>query len=444
MNMNIKSLLLSKFFPLIFSRTARNTYLVLSGNSIAMIFAFFHTVILVRILSISDFGYFSALFSFLLLISDVSDIGIGVSLSRFLPPLKKNPDREASFLKSAFLLQLAIIIGITSLIFIFAPFIAYLFLHGQERIILVRIIVIGITGSILTNFFIAALSAREQFSSSAFINSILGIARVAFLTPLIYFSLISLEGVVWALVICLIFSVVVGLILMKPKFIFAKRAVGDISRLLHFTSFLGIARSLTAVSGRLDVLMLIALTNSVEAGIYSTASRVASLYPLFTGSFQTVLGPKISTISDFKHLKKFLSKVIVGTLGLIASIIFLIIISEPFMLILFGPKVAASIPVLRYLLVSMVFFVASTPAVVVAIYFLKKPYILTVNSILQLMIVLLGNLIFIPTFGKIGPAVSLILAYGASFFLTSLMSYSLLKKYISEDKFDTITRSEMI
>ena len=70
---------------LLVSETARNTYAVFIGNAVSAVLAFIFTVTLVRRLTLSDFGYFSALLSFMLLLTELSDIGIGQSLSSFLP-----------------------------------------------------------------------------------------------------------------------------------------------------------------------------------------------------------------------------------------------------------------------------------------------------------------------------------------------------------------------
>ena len=93
------------------------------------------------------------------------------------------------------------------------------------------------------------------------------------------------------------------------------------------------------------------------------------------------------------------------------------------MVILFADKGESAISVFRLLLISMIFFVGSIPAVSLVIYYLKKPHVLTINSILQLIIVVAGNLIFIPKFGRFGAAYSLILAYSITLILTSVLTY---------------------
>lgn len=414
---------------LVMSKTARNTYLVFLGNILSAFFAFLFTVTLVRNFSFSDFGYFSAFLSFLLLSSDVSDIGIGSSLSRFLPPMEGKKERLLSFLKTSFLVQFIIAGTIFLVFFLFSSILSDIIFHTKQMDYLVKITTIGIFFAIMTNFFQYALSARQRFFQVGFLTAVSSLLRLILLLLLIYLVRVSLTNVVWIQSITLLLSTLIYFKLLGFNFLKASRTVGDFRKLISFASFLGVARGLTAIASRLDVLMLIALTNSTETGIYSTASRVISIYPLLSGSFSTVIAPKLASTSDKKQLRDFIFKVILATLALIATIIVMIVIAEPFMVVLFGEKTRVASSVFRLLLISMIFFVGSIPAVSLAIYYLKKPYILTVNSILQLIIVIVGNLIFIPRFARTGAAFSLILAYGITLFSTSILTYYYFRKH---------------
>lgn len=410
------------------SKTARRTYMVFMGNGIAMVFAFLFTISIIRLLSISDFGYFSAIFTFLILVTDLADIGIGNSLSRFLPPLEDKKDKLFGFLKTAFLLQTGITIALSLAVFLSSSLLSNIFFHTSRFAYLFRIASLGIFAAILANFFQYALSAMQKFLHSSIIAGTGGILRFIFLLVLLPLSAVNLTNVIWTQVISFIILTVIGFTLIGGSFLHFEETLKNLKKLIKFTFYLGTARSITAIVSRLDVLMLVAFTNSIETGIYSTASRVIAIYPLFAGSFTTVIAPKFASLSHHEELAKFMKKVVIGTLGLIASIVVLISIAYPFMTILFGEKTAPAVPVFQLLLFSMIFFVASVPAVSLVIYYLKKPHILTINSIIQLILVVGGNIFFIPRYGKFGPALSFILAYGITFFLTTFLSLHYYKK----------------
>lgn len=413
---------------MLLSKTAINTYLVFFGNGLSAFFAFVFTVTYVRSMSLSDVGYFSALLSFLLLISDLADIGIGSSLSAFLPPMESTRERLLSFFKTAFFLQLGIASFVTIVIFFFSPIVTEILFHSRQLDFLMKITAISIFLTVMSNFCQFSLSARQKFYQVAFITSFGGFIRLALFMALVLFSSVILTSTVYIQALSLLVLLVVSLYLVKFDFIKRPIIRDDLKKLFSFTYLLGIARGLTSISGRIDVLMIVAIRGPVEAGIYAIASRVISIYPLLSGSFSTVIAPKLSKFKDIQELKNFMIKVILGTIGIILTALFMIAIAQPFMVALFSDKGKQAYDVFQLLLVSMIFFIGSIPSVSLAIYYLHKPHILTVNSILQLIIVVVGNSISIPKFGRFGAAYSLIAAYGFTLILTSFLTYYYFQK----------------
>lgn len=424
--------ILDFFLPLFFSKTAKNTYFVSVGNIFGLIFAFAFNVIAGKTLSWSDFGYVSGMWALLLLISDVADLGIGSSLSRFLPPLDSDKNKLFDFLKTAFIFQLSIASFLFIAVFTCSSYLATNLFHNPHLSDLVKVTAVGIFGTIVSNFLFYALSAKQQFKAASIVTILNGGLRLLFLIILMILSLVSLKYVVWAQSYSYIILIILSFCFLKISFLHAKWNLSDLKKLLSFTYFLAIAKSLSALAGRLDVLMLINLLNPkiapIEAGIYALAAKFLAPYPLFSGSFSTVIAPKLSTVTDLNHLKSFLKKVTLATLGLITTIFIFMVIAEPFLGFFLKEKAIPMIPVLRVLLISQIFFVGSIPAVNVAIYFLKRPNILTINSVLQVIIVFLSNLVLIPKYGRFAPAFSLIAAYGITLATTSLMTYYYFRK----------------
>lgn len=421
--MNIIHNLTKIFARLIISKTARNTYLVFLGNGLSAFFAFLFTVSYARNLSFTDIGYFSAMLSLLLLISDLADTGIGTSLSTFLPPLEERKEQLFAFLKTAFLLQVGIAFVSSGIIFLFSSYISNLLFHSLRMNYLIKIVSLGIFFTILANFGQYALAARQKFLAVSFLSAFGSIIRLLLFIILIVLSIITLPNLVYLQTLSQIILLAVTFAFLSFNFMKVNTVKSDLKKLISFTYLLGLARGLTALAGRLDVLMIVSIKNPSEAGIYAIASRIIAIYPLLAGSFSTVIAPRLSVTREKADLKAFMIKVTLATLAIVGTIILLIIFAGPFMVILFADKGELAISVFRLLLISMIFFVGSVPAVSLVIYYLKKPYVLTINSVLQLIIVVIGNLIFIPKFGRFGAAYSLILAYGITLILTSVLTY---------------------
>jgi O-antigen/teichoic acid export membrane protein len=411
------------------SKTARHTYAVFIGNGLSAFFAFIFTVTLVRRLSFADFGYFSALLSFMLLVSDLADIGIGSTLSAYLPKLKADKKTHDSMLHTAFRVQMSIATAVGFGIVILAPVLTLILFHTSALTYLVILTGIATAITIVINFFSYALSAQQFFYRVSFLSAFGGLVRLLLLVILLIIVPVTLSNSVLIQSISQGILMVVTIAVMGLTFLKTLPKRGQLKELLSFSKYLALSRGLSAVASRIDVLMIVTLTNATEAGIYSTASRVISIYPLLAGSFSMVIAPKLSHISSASELKNFVGKVVLATFGLILTIVFLFLISYPFMTVLFGMKAAAAVSVFRLLLISMIFFVASVPVVSVVIYYLRKPAILSINGVLQLLIAVIGNFIFIPRLGREGAAYSLIFSYGITLVTTALMGLFIYRRH---------------
>ena len=410
------------------SKTARNTYSVTFGNGVSAFLAFVFTVIIARILSLDDLGYFSALMSFILLTTDVAELGIGTSLARFLPPLEKDKNTLQRFYITAFLAQVCVSTVLLAVIFVSAPHLASIVFRRTDFAFLIQLTGIAIVGSIMSNFYLYTLLARQRFGYATAYMISTGLIRLVFLFIIIIFFSPTITNFVYMQMGSLIIGAVIGQLICGFEFLRFAPNWKDLKKLVSFSKFLGAARSLTAIAGKLDVLLLVSLAGPAEAGIYAIAAKIIAIYPLLSGSFSSVIAPRLSSINQYFELKKFVWKVIMGTLFFISTIFFMIAISDPFIRIFF-PNIVPAIPVFRLLLVAMIFFVGSVPSVSIAVYYLKKPWILTVNSVFQVAIVWFGNVLLIPILGRFAPAYVSIAAFGLTWFTTSVLSLIYLKKH---------------
>src|SRR3989338_997177 len=186
------------FLPVFFSGTAKDTYIIFTANIFTSFLAFLYTIFLARAFDPRLLGIFSAVTAFILFTSDVLDLGISASLSRFYPEIKRKrgEGNALSFAVNSFKFQLTLTIAVILLI-------------------------------IITS---------------------------------------------------------IKLALFRDKFSFM-----ELKKLLSYSLFIALSRIFSAVSGKLDALMLIPLSSAFDAGIYSAAYKIAFTYILLAGSFSTVI-----------------------------------------------------------------------------------------------------------------------------------------------------------
>jgi O-antigen/teichoic acid export membrane protein len=414
---------ISVLYKLIFSNTAKNSIGLFLGNSLMAFFAFLFTTILIRMMTVEEFGYFSTTLAFMVLVVELFDLGIGSSLLRFIPELKKNLHFQKQFLTTAFIIQLVSAICIFVFVIVLTPFISNILFHDNNYNILIYISSFGIFGLLVQNFFYYAILSKENYIHASLLSASGGLLRLLSLIFIIYTVGVSVVSVTLGQSLSFLVHMAIAIILLNLNLFKLNMKMEYLKKLLKFAIYIGIARGVTSLSVRLDQVMLVSLTDAYNAGIYATAARIISFYPMITGSFVSVISPVFSKIDSGKDLNIFMKKVIIATFGIICTIIFLYIFADFFIIFLFTEKAIEAIGVFRILLLGMIFFVASIPAVALAVYYLKKPHILTVNSILQLSIVFFGNLFFIPKYGYYGPAITLIFSYSISLLFTVCLTF---------------------
>ena len=400
---------------LIVSKTARNVYLTSIGNALYTFFTFvFFVLIAPKALGPEEFGRLSALFAFVVLLADLTDAGLGASLSRFLPPLmRQNKNQEVKKItKAAFVFQLIVATILGIVVFLCAPLLSR-YVFDQTNTALVAMTSFGIVAIVLFGFANFLYSARQEFITVATIASVVSGVLVIGALLLLSLNQFTLTSALLLLVLPG-FLCIIPLIVSSQGFLSVTVRKKDWWDLFSFSKYLGVNKIFTAVATRIDILLLSAFLGSFEVGIYSAAFRITQVYQLIMGSLSTVFAPRFAVYHSVSEAKGFVSKVILVTGAVLISVLLFFITAHPFITLLFGDKYARSIPIFRALLIPTALFVLQLPFNGLILYTLKKPQIFMMSSIVQLIMTLTGTIFFIRFFGVYGPVIGLSLGYGSS------------------------------
>lgn len=418
-----------KIQKLFASYTAKDLYFVSTGNLIIILTGFLFTVLAARNLMPETFGIFSALISLTLIFSDLGDLGIGAGLSNFLPPLIQLKDRLSvnKVIKTTLILQLFISLIILLVFFAFSKEIALLILRSDSANSLnfIRLSALGVVSFMLYNFFNSVLSAKEQFKKTFMVMLFYSVPRLLILILTLLFLNLDVAKIFLIFTAGPLIGFIIGALFSNLDFIKAK-GLYPIKKILSFSVFLSINKIFVSLFSRLDVIMLSSLASSYSAGIYSAASRVAFIYPLVGGSLATVLAPRYARFSTPEALK-YSKKVFLLIIALITSV-FLLMLLSPFVIdLVYGSSYNDSARVLRFLLLSIIPFLLAIPTNNLLTYTLKKPQLLAVSSLIQLVIIFSLNLLLVPRLGSIGPAISIGLSATVALFISFLGTLFFLK-----------------
>ncbi|OGG06471.1 hypothetical protein A3B48_00175 [Candidatus Gottesmanbacteria bacterium RIFCSPLOWO2_01_FULL_40_10] len=402
------------FLPVFFSGTAKDTYIIFTANIFTSFLAFLYTIFLARAFDPRLLGIFSAVTAFILLTSDVLDLGISASLSRFYPEIKRKrgEGNALSFAVNSFKFQLTLTIAVILLIIITSTNLANIFLEDYRFYYLYLLSAAGVLGTVLTAFASALLAARKKFIAVAVISVTSTLTKLLLLVLLFYLNRFILSLVLLAFVVASFVAFSVSTRFLKLALFRDKFSFMELKKLLSYSLFIALSRIFSAVSGKLDALMLIPLSSAFDAGIYSAAYKIAFTYILLAGSFSTVIAPRLASFKDVGLSLPYLKKIILATMLILLSMVVLYAVAPFFVVFILGRRYVLSVDVFRSLLLPTALFVMTIPSVNFLLYVLKKPWVSTFNTFISLVIMFSGNLYFIPAFGRFGPVYSLTGAYG--------------------------------
>ncbi len=410
---------------LVFSSTAMDTYVLFVGNLGSAFLGFLFTFFVARALNREDFGIFSAAMNLVVIISSLSDIGITSGLVSFIAEADGENDEKKSFeyQKAGLIIRLVIIVALSVLVIMFAPFISKSMLATADPMVAIWAAIVAFV-LFVPMYFPYVLQAKKQFLKSVIVDNTYYLFRLVGLLGFIYFGAVSLYSSFSVAILGFVVSLLASLTFLKYKFIFSKPSKEIYSNLLKFSGWIGVNRIISSISGRLDIQMLASISGASVTALYSIPSRLSSFIVILTASFSAVLAPRLASMGDKNREREYLIKASLALIPIILLTILWVIFAKPFMMIIF-PNYIDSVPVFQALTLSMIPFILTAPSVAAIIYAMKKNVYIGAFSFFQLAAIFLLNSYFIPKYGAVGPT----LTYGITNSILVIYTWVIVIRY---------------
>jgi len=266
---------------------------------------------------------------------------------------------------------------------------------------------LGIGGVILLGFMATYLQAKQRFFYHASVQSLKGFLR---LLLVVIFMLLGVKSLfvylsAYILVPWVLFLANYGVFPEKFRSVEIPPDVKQKlnSQLAHFSFWLTISSLISIFASRIDQIMISRLLGLKEVAIFTVAWQLIQFFPVIYGSITSVLMPKISSLKTKPELIAFVRRtfkwVLVGTIG----IAILVYPSQYLISFLFGQKYVEAMPIYLILAYGYLLNVLVIPfSLVISVF--NKTELMVISSILQLVINLVGNIVFIPLYGIMGAA----------------------------------------
>lgn len=390
-----------KIFSILNSSTSRDTLFSMVGVGVISLVGMLFTVIMARSLEPSAFGVFSALTALVTILSSMGDFGLSSALINFLPKLK---DQRKELISVSFWFQLVVsIFFILSLIIV--GFWNNYIIPGSSQ---VQFALAGVLIAvyIVQGLCVAVFSADKKFIQSSLVQAIDSVLKMLLVLAVFAKGVVNIEFALIANIVSCSASLIYGLKyeLKNIRPIFPRQQIISI---FNFAKWIALSRIFSTTISRVDILLLNLLAGNYQAGIFSAASRITLLFALLVSSLGNVIAPRFSAFANHQDIKAYLKKVsmLVGVICLFMLVC--VALAEPLILFVFGVKYLPAVPVFRALTFAMIPFLLSIITTQPLIYYFNKPNFFALLTILQVVTIVSLDILLIPHFQAMAPAISL-------------------------------------
>ncbi len=392
---------------ILFSATAKDTYILFVGNMISAVLGFLFVFLVAKLISRDDFGIFSASLNLVVILTSISDLGITSGLINFISKADSENDEVTSlkYQKAGLVIKIVVVLFLSIIVILFAPFISKTLLASSDLLISVWVAIISIA-LFVPMYFPYVLQAKKKFIESMAVDNTYYLFRLLGLVPFMLFGGLTLYTSFSTALFGFVVSLILSLLFLKLKFLKSKPNKEIYLSLIKFSGWVGLNRIISAISGRLDLQMLAVLSTAYVTAGYSMASRISSIAIIFTSSYSAVLAPRFSSIGNKEKEKKYLIKSTLGAVPIALITILSFVVIGPFIKYFF-PDYVDVIIVYKYLIIALVPFIFTAPSVTAIIYAMNKPKYIGLYSFPQLAIVFGLNYLLIPLYGYMGPVYTL-------------------------------------
>lgn len=407
------------------------SFISIIGNFLATGLSAIALILISRILGPEKFGIFSVGFSIVLILTRINEIGLNTAIIKFASSAKNKKSQNKIY--SITLKYKLIISGLIFLIGFFgADFIAKQ-LNFSQSIIIKLSFTIGLI-TVYYEQLLYMLQSVHFFTNSVIINAIQAATKL--IGAIILFSI----GInkVWPIFLAYIISPITPVVLSKkllPKWVKIDLSIQDRElkqRLFSLAKHSSVALISAGIIENIDVLFLQKYLTSYETGLYGGVSRIAMMFALVAYSLGNVLNARVAKYKDKSHLNKYIKKsfliIMLSFFGFLAFIPF----AKLLILLTIGSEYLSGVPILIILTAASFLAIAAIPFIAL-FYSFDANWYFSLSGLLQLAIVFIGNIVFVPIYGLQAAAWTRIITRLFLFiFVFALSMYLYYKNYVKK------------
>lgn len=411
---------ISYIMNLVSSQLARHITLVFTGNILAAGLGFLAVLIVARNLTVSDFGLFIIVISFMRTTSYLSGLGMETAMIRFASSylVVEKTEEATQVLRMSLIVKSISGFILAVIIFNTAGLLSTELFHYQRLTPPLKLAAFGMLAASASNYFISVFYTYQLFRMSVILQLLVDFGKF-FAVIVLMFSLgIDLFSAVAVFAFAPLLGVLFGFGQLYLKLFSKIKPIKNLFKpLLSYSKWTFTCNVCNLVFSFVGIFMLAKMLGSEAAGIYGLALNLAFILPILAGSLRAVLLPEVSRFREMNQLEKYIRSSLKISVCIGISIVPFLFFSHKIILFFFGLQYLDSIPVFNWLLLGYI-VLAINSTIRIALFSINKPHIIAMVDLLSLTVMIFGCYFLIPFIGILAPAVlALILRVSTLVFL---------------------------
>ncbi len=350
-----------------------------------------------RVLGPEKFGEFSVGFAIVMILTKINDLGFNNSILRF--GSEKEANQEKNFIYS-FTLKYKLIISLLIVIIgiLFSESITKLFNFSNPTIIFTAL-TIGLS-TVYYEQLLNMLQSLHRFNQAIFINIIQALVKLIWAITLLFTgitsSLITFSWYIVAPLVPVFFWK--KFVTKETKIDFSLRNEQLKKQITMLSKHSAVGLIAAGLIENIDVLYLQKYLSTYEVGLYSGVSRIALVVAVVAYSLGNVLYPRVAKYKNKEDIKAFIKKAFLISLASVLGFLAFLPFGKLTILLTIGSEYLSGLNILYLLTASSFIAVAVVPFIALFFSF-KANWYFSVSGILQLIVVIIGNAVFVPIYG---------------------------------------------
>ena len=402
---------------LLTSATGRNISIVTGGNLVNMGLGLLISIYSLRFLNPEQIGIIYPLISFLLVLNQISDMGLSMTFlklgSRVFKPFKslslevsedlENYNENVDYFSNYFWLKALIGSCVSLFCYIFSSYLSIVVFSQESYSKYIEIVSFISIFQFFAGYFQTSLQVEKKFTGYMLTKFIPQLIKTIGMISIVIMGRLNLFLALLFFLQVPVVSFFCSFLFSSKKYIKLKPRFNLKSEFLSTSKWVCISMIANTAMASTDIIMTRSLVGAKELSIYLGGQKLASILPILSSSLLAVLLPKVTSMKNDEEVRFFLRKAF-KFLPIFSMFILLFIPFTDFTVsLLLGQKYLESVSIFNAFLIVHAFAFLITPLGTI-LYRLDKEKTFAFVNLAQLVANIFFNWIFIPRYGAIGAA----------------------------------------